>query len=225
MWGDGMKICEYCGKEFKPKQERSKYCSRECSIRGFYQSKPKGATKTCTWCGKEFYAEHRGIKYCSPSCRQKAADKQQDESNKRRKKAEHKPKACLHCGKEFIPKDKRQKYCSKECSIIHNRLIYQSQAEERKKAREEMKKAKAEMKKKEPKKPTYSYKKNEGIEEIQPKPIAKLSPASQRWAKMSWADLTKELLYYGIKYKDAQLMAESNTLPEDFGLKRKKAKQ
>ena len=80
--------------------------------------------------------------------------------------------------------------------------------------------------KRNPYKKTYEYQKDDGVEAFkpQPKPIEKLSPASQRWAKMSWADLTKELLYYGIKYKDAQLMAERNTLPEDFGLKRKKAK-
>lgn len=178
-------------------------------------SRPKGATKVCVWCGKEFHTEHRGTKYCSPACRLRAADEQRVKSAENRK-PKHEPKECLHCGKEFIPRDGRQIYCCTECATQRYRLEYKSLAEERKKAKAE--------KKKEPKKPKYDYKKNEGIEEIQPKPIAKLSPASQRWAKMSWADLTKELLYYGIKYKDAQLMAESNTLPEDFGLKRKKAK-
>lgn len=213
MWGDGMKICEYCGKEFFPKQNRSRYCSRECQIRGFNFSRPKGATKVCVLCGKEFHTEHRGTKYCSPACRLRAADEQRVKSVENRK-PKHEPKECLHCGKEFIPRDGRQIYCCTECATQRYRLEYKSLAEERKKAKAE--------KKKEPKKPTYDYKKNEGIEEIQPKPIAKLSLASQRWAKMSWADLTKELLYYGIKYKDAQLMAKNNTLPEDFGLKRKR---
>ena len=51
------------------------------------------------------------------------------------------------------------------------------------------------------------------------------SPASKRWASMSWTELSKELLYYGLRYPDAQVMAQNNTLPKDFGLKRKKAKE
>lgn len=213
-----MKICKYCGKEFEPKQSRSVYCSRECQIRGFHQSRRTKITKACAWCGTEFETEHRGTKYCSLSCRQSAAAKQQNECNKRRPKVHYDPKACLHCGKEFTPREKRQIYCSKECADIHNRLKYKALAEERKKA-------KAERKKKEPpKKQEYKYKKYDGIEIPQPKPIEKLSPATRRWAKMSWMELSKELAYYGLRYTDAQLMAKNNTLPEDFGLKRKKVK-
>lgn len=43
-----------------------------------------------------------------------------------------------------------------------------------------------------------------GLEELKPKKkreTRKVSPASQRWAKMSWDDLTKELLYYKMKYR------------------------
>jgi len=29
------KICEYCGKEFKAKDKRTKFCSTECKIIGF----------------------------------------------------------------------------------------------------------------------------------------------------------------------------------------------
>lgn len=205
-----MAICVCCGSEFEPKQRRSKYCSRECQKKGHYQNKPKGATKNCAWCGKEFYTEHRGNKYCSSACRIKAADEQRLKSIANRK-PKYEPKECLHCGKEFTPRDGRQIYCCTECATQRYRLEYKSLAEERKK-------------KNKPKKKEYISKKIEA-EEVESNPIAKLSPASQRWQKMSWADITKELLYYGIKYKDAQLMAESNTLPEDFGLKRKKAKK
>ena len=111
-------------------------------------------------------------------------------------------------------------YCSAECSVAHNRLL----AEERKKAREERKRLEAEMRKNEPKKYSYQYKKYDGIETPHPKPVENLSPASRRWAKMSWKKLTEELLYYKIRYSDAQLMAKNNTLPEDFGLKKKKVK-
>ena len=215
-----MKICEYCGTEFEPKQWRSKYCSRRCQIRGHYQSKTKGTTKKCVWCGEKFFAENRQKKYCSVSCRNQACY----EVTKERAKSKYPPKECKHCGKEFVPRDIRQIYCSKECSAIHNRLKYQALAEERKKAREESKRLEAEMRKNEPKK-EYQYRKYDGIEVPQPKPIEKLSPASKRWAKMSWMELTKELQYYGLRYPDAQLMAKNNTLPKDFGLKRKKAKK
>lgn len=170
----------------------------------------------------EYVTEHRGTKYCSPSCRKNALKKQQDILNMMRPKVHYDPKACLHCGKEFIPREKRQIYCSKECSAIHNRKKYHALAEERKKAKEERK---ALLPQEKPKKKTYKYKKNEGIETPQPKPIENLSPASKRWAKMSWTELTQELLYYKLRYTDAQLMAKNNTLPEDFGLKRKKGKE
>lgn len=218
-----IRVCAYCGKEFVPKQSRSIYCSRECQIRGFHFNRPKGATKKCACCGKEFTTEHRGTKYCSPSCKQKVSDEQRKKSIENRK-PKHEAMKCLQCGKEFIPKDKRQIFCSKECSAIHNRIKYQAQAEERKKTQPKNVKT---VKKSLPKKQEYQFKKNAGLEDIkpQPKPKGKLSPASQRWAKMPWAELTKELLYYGIRYTDAQLMAKNNTLPKDFGLKRKKAKQ
>ena len=81
--------------------------------------------------------------------------------------------------------------------------------------------------KRNPYKKTYEYNKDDGVEAFkpQPKPIAKLSPASRRWARMNWLELTKELDYYGITYPQSQIMKENNTLPEEFGLKRKKAKK
>lgn len=50
------------------------------------------------------------------------------------------------------------------------------------------------------------------------KDLKKISPALERWAKMSAYDLTKELDRFGLKYSEAQLMAQNGTLPEDFGL-------
>ena len=83
------------------------------------------------------------------------------------------------------------------------------------------------MNKRNPYNKTYQYQKDDGVEAFkpQPKPIAKLSPASRRWARMNWLELTKELDYYGITYPQSQIMKENNTLPEEFGLKRKKAKK
>lgn len=75
---------------------------------------------------------------------------------------------------------------------------------------------------------SYRYNKHEGLED-KPKEVKretqKVSPASQRWAQMSWFDLTKELMHYKMSYGQSQAMAENNTLPEDFGLKRKRGKR
>jgi hypothetical protein len=42
---------------------------------------------------------------------------------------------------------------------------------------------------------------------------------------MSWDEVVRENMYYGLRYPDSQIMAYAGTLPEDYGLKRKKAKQ
>ena len=69
------------------------------------------------------------------------------------------------------------------------------------------------------------YYKYQGLEE-KPKKRKRetriVSPASQRWAQMSWYDLTKELLHYKMRYGESQARAYNNTLPHDFGLKRKR---
>ena len=70
----------------------------------------------------------------------------------------------------------------------------------------------------------YKYNKNYGIVEFSPKHIRQqnFSPASLRWANMPWGELTSELARYHMTYGESQTMAYSNTLPENFGLKRKR---
>lgn len=121
--------------------------------------------------------------------------------NSKTRKANLPPQRCTVCGRMFDPWNKKQVTCgSKTCQRKHD-------AEQKKKSRG-----------------TYKYQKNEGLEvpKSKKKPT---SPASKRWASMSWKELTMELDLYGLSYPQSQLMAEKNTLPEDFGLKRKKAKQ
>lgn len=67
----------------------------------------------------------------------------------------------------------------------------------------------------------YKYNKNHGIEPTPPKELRGTSRAARRWATISWYDLCKELDYFKLKYREAQLMAQQGTLPEDFGLKHK----
>lgn len=232
-----MRICEHCGAEFEPKQKKSKYCSRECQVRAYSLNRPKsqGATKTCALCGKEFFTKFKQTKYCSDKCKISAYEKQQKgyaelkpKSTKKIQKVELKPRNCLHCGKEFVPTNGNQVYCSKECCVQYHRKLNQPASKEKICLRcgkkfipiyANRKYCSDECKKK------YQYKKNP-IEEVKEKPKEKkISPASKRWAKMSWERLTEELLHYGIKYRDAQRMAENDTLPKDFGLKRKRCKK
>lgn len=150
-------------------------------------------------------------------------------------------KKCLHCGKEFETYRESAKFCSQSCAGQYNSKTRKSNLPPQKcivcgrmfapwnknqvtcGRKSCQRKHDAEQHKK--KRGTYKYQKNEGLES--PKPIKKktISPASKRWASMSWKELTMELLYYRMSYPEAQLMAEKNTLPEDFGKKRKKAKK
>ena len=67
----------------------------------------------------------------------------------------------------------------------------------------------------------YKYNKNHGIEQPKEEETHKpLSAAAQRWAKMSWYDICKELDYYKLKYRDAQMLATNDMLPEDWGMHR-----
>ena len=207
-----MAICEYCGAEYKQRQNRSRFCSRKCQIRGYYQDNKKSPAiiKNCAWCGNEFEAKHNRIKYCSAYCSEKSAD-QQRAINAEKCKAKRQPKKCVYCGEEFIPNSNKQMFCSKSCSSKHNRKRKPKNYDPKEKRSPRI----------------YGYKKNEGVEVPKPKPkqIQKLSPASQRWATMPWLDLTKELIKFGLTYKESQIMAKNNTLPKEFGHKKRGRKK
>lgn len=107
-----LKNCEYCGKEFKCKGKRTKYCCRECSFkdRSLKSSKVK---VTCNYCGHEFErypSTVRNEMYCSKECLIKY--KKYNESVTYR---------CEICSKLVTVKKSHYKksnhhYCSYECS-------------------------------------------------------------------------------------------------------------
>lgn len=70
----------------------------------------------------------------------------------------------------------------------------------------------------------YKYNKSYGIEEASPRNIRQqnFSPASLRWAQMTWKELTEELARFHLTYGQAQMMAYNNSLPKGFGLKKKR---
>ena len=65
-----VKICEYCGKEFKSKGKRPKFCCKECSLKARSLKSSKVKVK-CIYCGKElerYPSEIRNEVYCSKEC-------------------------------------------------------------------------------------------------------------------------------------------------------------
>lgn len=187
--------------------------------------------KICAWCGKEFDPLYNQQKYCGDSCRKYAYNEKQREYARVRVKTKPKkiytePIKCVGCGIEFIPHTGHQIYCTSWCRTQCQRKIHQPTSKE--KVCEICGKVFTQIS------PNQKYCSEECAKKVryeyQSKPAEnvsktneKLSGAKKRWAKMSWEELNKELIYYGITYKDAQLMAKNNTLPIDFGLKRKKS--
>ena len=123
-----IKICEYCGKEYKTSKKTQKFCSRECAYENIKEvSKIK---VVCLWCGKEkeIYKSHwkqnpNKIFYCGLECRDAArAANLLDKSEEQRRRSPWPEKVCIWCGKNFeiFPyREKRNKtgifYCSFEC--------------------------------------------------------------------------------------------------------------
>jgi len=103
-----IKICEYCGKEFHPHQNRrkTKYCSFSCNNK----SRSANLIKLCETCGKEVPicpSEINTRRFCSLRC-----------ASKKRQTIFH--KTCPTCGIDFTTKlwnKDSKKYCSIECNI------------------------------------------------------------------------------------------------------------
>lgn len=229
-----MRVCEYCGTEFVPKQKRSKYCSRDCSLKAYRDKQSKVEEKECLICGRTFLPSRNGVKYCSDVCRMKAADNQRQESIKR-KQVEKNPIKCKNCGEEFLPRHRNQLFCCKKCGEVYR---YEHAP---KKERTGYKPRKCVICGKEYI-PTTGQQKYCGVEcskeairrnhskyqyskkppkETKPKtPKRKMSPASRRWEKMSLQERAIECTRHHISYGKAQVAATNNTLPEDWGLHR-----
>lgn len=103
------KICPYCGKEFRPRNKNSKFCSLECK----HKSQENRVYYKCEYCGKETNTQKKLYErvnhhYCSRECRDK------DQNIKIKYK-------CEYCGKECESKPSdyycyKHHFCSNECS-------------------------------------------------------------------------------------------------------------
>lgn len=89
-----MKTCPTCGKEFKSKLSKQRYCSRTCW--------DKRNPHICHTCGITFYGGAKNAKYCSHKCHSNAG---------------RKTLTCLNCGQMFtVRKYVNRSYCSRECA-------------------------------------------------------------------------------------------------------------
>lgn len=148
--------------------------------------------RICKFCGRQFTAKHARKVFCCSACGTKWHN-----DNNRIKKT---PKKCIICGREFIPWNKTQVTCgSKECKYAHN------------------------LSQKKKKKGAYLYAKNSGLPQTQPqvnkkyKKWEECTPA-ERWERMTWLELSAELIRMHITYGQAQTLKEQGRLPDDFGL-------
>lgn len=111
-----MKICEYCGAEFKTSKSNQKYCSRKCNQESYkahqrmvYVGKRESACVICVQPLPKFKT-----RYCSDGCRRQA-------NIVRAGKGDEHPhglltKICTVCGREFQTYKSRQLTCSADCS-------------------------------------------------------------------------------------------------------------
>lgn len=88
------KTCVTCGKVFRPKSARQKYCSEAC----------KRGVEVCVQCGKQFVPKaNTSGRFCSQKCWYAWTGRISE-------------RECPVCGKSFRPRSSGQKSCSYECA-------------------------------------------------------------------------------------------------------------
>lgn len=191
-------FCIICGNEFIPNASSAKYCDDECRKLGqiFCISETK-ATQT-----------EEGLSIC-PSCGNEFTPNRPDQKfcclDCAKKYLAFKriipPKICEICGNEFTPNRPNQRTCSDKC---RNKLA-------QKKWQEVYKKKQETPVQKKPKKYT--------AEEWNA-----LTPA-ERWEQMKLKGIEAECLRLGVSYGKLQTMYYNGTLPNDFGIKKRKTRK
>lgn len=227
-----LKKCIICGAEFEAKYKKNQTCSNKCRMKLYRAEHPwtgEKKTVTCIECGKDFETDNAKRKLCSENCKKKRVARLMNEHYKKIN-SDLPERVCPICGKSFVPPSVKTQTCSRSCAAL---LVARTRAEKAKECKECGKKFYTACGSK-----VYccekcrdAAEKRRKKEQEKTKKMAaetrrqKQSPASQRWAKMPLFELDKELLYYGIDYGESQVMAQNNTLPEDFGLKHKEARE
>lgn len=158
--------CKYCGKEFKAKNRKYKYCSEDCkrilgNLRQRDRRREKQSKHTCLMCGEEYIItkDWKNIHLCSEDCIDKVYEEYKEKydkeyiSNKykicittlnkglrdRNIEAKYYVK-CPACGKEWLtdrPNRSRGIYCSNECKKESRRLTVKKNNDKSKERKKE----------------------------------------------------------------------------------------
>lgn len=68
-----IRVCKFCGEQFTPGKNCSKYCSEECRKAYYAKStRQKLPERECPVCGKMFRPRTYNRVYCSKQCRQRS---------------------------------------------------------------------------------------------------------------------------------------------------------
>lgn len=112
-----LKICEYCGKEFKvipSRFDKRRFCSKKCAGKWLSKCKVR-PKKTCKYCGKKFYVQPSRLderQFCSRVCYGKWRSENIPKCKVRL------DKTCKYCGKKFevLPSGHKRQFCSQKCA-------------------------------------------------------------------------------------------------------------
>lgn len=117
-----------CGRIFKTKRKKQKYCSYECFLNSgmLKRNRVERVRLICHYCKKEFYILpsdyrkkiERGYRhfFCSVECSSKYLN-----PIKGRKRVKVYLKICEFCKREFYTKNKKQRFCSRKCVYNYRR--------------------------------------------------------------------------------------------------------
>jgi hypothetical protein len=100
--------CVSCGKEFRPRRNSQRHCSRKCYDHDRRLQQPLEKVCKNEECRKHFSTTNRMQVFCSNECKVY-------HNNTVRETREARAKECFVCGKTFITTSYHGKYCSREC--------------------------------------------------------------------------------------------------------------
>jgi predicted nucleic acid-binding Zn ribbon protein len=227
-------ICAVCKKEFIKKTRKGRTCSEECRIKLWRAEHRETLKKVCPICGAAFETTDSKTKYCSDSCKERARLEKRLASYAAKTLP---PKNCAECGKEFVPTSEGKIYCSPECKKARRRREgngtyapkncavcgkeFTPRASQAKYCSEECYKKHLSMQNQ--KRIIETPVVEEPTQQTTPvkKTMVKLNAAARRWATMSWDEVVRENMYYGLRYPDSQTMAYAGTLPRNYGKEHK----
>jgi HNH endonuclease len=102
--------CEQCGKDFRSRQKKGRFCSPKCKSNFRYHVGVDSENRVCIVCGKYFATNRYGeTKTCGHTCKTQIFTK----TWKNRKKTQVN---CIGCGQSYMTcLPTRAKYCNKAC--------------------------------------------------------------------------------------------------------------